>query len=64
MSEAAATAIRERSEAAQLAALAVNVVERLARFEPARRVEILQLALALVAAEMQAAARARMPRDE
>jgi hypothetical protein len=40
------------------------VVDRLKNFEPARKVEILQLALALVAAEIQAAARARMPRDE
>jgi hypothetical protein len=55
---------RERSEAAQLAALAVNVVDRLKSFESPRKVEILQLALALVAAEIQAAARARMPRDE
>ena len=65
MSEAPATLHpRERSEAAQLAALAVNVVDRLKNFESARKVEILQIALALVAAEIQAAARDRMPRDE
>lgn len=64
MSEApAALHPRERSAAAQLAALAVGVVDRLGRFEPARRIEILQLAIALTAAEIQAAHRAGV-RDE
>jgi hypothetical protein len=55
---------RERSEAAQLAAIAVGVVDRLARYEPPRRIEILQLAIALCAAEIQQAVRHARPRDE
>jgi hypothetical protein len=65
MSEAPTTLHpRERSETAQLAAVAVGVVDRLARYEAPRRIEILQIAIALVAAEIQHAARARIPRDE
>jgi hypothetical protein len=55
---------RERSPAAQLAAIAVGVVDRLSRYEPPRRIEILQLAIALTAAEIQEAVRRGRPRDE
>jgi hypothetical protein len=57
--------VRERTPAAILAALAVNVLDRLQRLDPTRRIEVLQIAIALTAAEIQQRVReAQLPRDE
>jgi hypothetical protein len=57
--------IREHSPAAILAALAVNVVDRLRDLDPHRRIEVLQIAIALTAAEIQQRSReVPQPQDE
>lgn len=64
MSEAP-TPIRERSPEAVLAATAVGVADRLRHLEPPRRIEVLHIAIALIAANMQQRVReAQLPRDE
>jgi hypothetical protein len=64
MSEAKRIA-REHSPAAILAALAVNICDRLRDLDPPRRIEVLQIAIALTAAEIQQRVRdAQQPRDE
>lgn len=49
--------VRLRTPAAILAALAASLCDRLVRFEPSRRIEVFQIAIALTAAEIQQAAR-------